>query len=126
MKQDNSYFDAAERKALLAKLKAAKVTKVILSVYGGGDSGEIDGIEFFNIKNIQMPISDINHELYSRTGDLLIETLENQGADWWNNEGGDGSIELNVKTGTVSITIDVNEITSETVVDIKDAKWSEV
>lgn len=140
MKKPNNYFDAKSREGVLAALRSANVAKVELVVSGGGDEGMIDSIVFADkdgdpikesslqedVPPIIMRGRDRTKPLAEAAQDLLLETLENQGADWWNNEGGDGMITLNVKTGTVAINIDVNEVRSENVVDIKDAPWSTV
>jgi hypothetical protein len=98
----------ARKDDIIAKLKAASCSGVITIHFGGsGDEGSvhtIDGIED-------------NHGLWRELEDWTYEIAYATGVDWYNEDGGDGKIEIDLNEGVVRYEISVNEISSHLVTD---------
>lgn len=90
--------------AILAALYAMKITTVIIHFAGSGDSGEVEEVEFFSgKKKVAEPT------LENRTaGDLLDNLTELIEGDWYNNDGGQGTITVDTKTRHVVIEVGYN------------------
>ena len=83
------------------KLKELEITSVTVYFDGCGDSGEIHWVEF-------TPELDDN-SFSKEIEDWAYDVLEGTGVDWYNNEGGFGTIVLDVNARTYSF--DVNQRT---------------
>ena len=75
-------------------LKDLGVTEITINYSGGGDSGQIDSIEYANPK--------VKGE-FSTIPERILKAVESEGYrllngidDWYNNEGGYGTIVINV------------------------------
>ena len=84
---------------LLTKLRAVNAVLVEVSFYGGGDEGSIDEICGANGED----------DAVEEFCDALLEEV---GVDWYNNEGGNGEIEIDVVAGRVTYTVNQNEVVS--------------
>lgn len=109
----------ANKKIVLEALKTLEATEVEVSYSGSGDSGAIDGVE---VKRGGVALSDLPNIKYisftSQWSDVesnwvkgcalrevsLTEALDNftcdwldaNGIDWYNNDGGAGTLEIDV------------------------------
>jgi hypothetical protein len=95
---------------LFAQLKILNVKEFRINFEGAGDDGQIDEIEFYNTNNetFNIPIDTISWvytdygqetketkvTLHKATEDLGYSMLDEAGHDWYNNDGGYGSISV--------------------------------
>lgn len=110
---------------LFAALKDAGVTNVEIRYDGGGDSGQVEDVEFYG-DNIDS--SDLNDKFEGDLQDLATHILEQHyNWDWYNNDGGYGTITIELVDEPV-ILIDgyVRSVTdAHASVDIVDINWGE-
>lgn len=110
---------------LFAALKDAGVTNVEIRYDGGGDSGQVEDVEFYG-DNIDS--SDLNDKFEGDLQDLATHILEQHyNWDWYNNDGGYGTITIELVDEPV-ILIDgyVRSVTdAHESVDIIDINWGE-
>ena len=120
------------RGIFLTTLSTLGVAKLIVNFSGGGDSGDIDSIDAYNADmNTEIPLTAqipwSSDEKYfnmdegtweKRTKEevmtlekiargLTVQALEDQGLDWYNNDGGQGTLEIDFATSPPTITLDV-------------------
>ena len=77
---------------LFAALKDAGVTSVEIRYDGGGDSGQVEDVEFYG-DNIDD--ADLNSKFEGDLQDLGTHLLEQHyDYDWYNNDGGYGTISI--------------------------------
>ena len=116
---DKRFFDSKdEAVALTTQLKMLGVHKVQIAFSGAGDSGEIEYIDLFdaNEEQVAMPTDMIawtkqvygeqkpetkQVKLRDALEDIGYRVLDETGMDWYNNEGGQGYVYLNVDSGVV-------------------------
>jgi hypothetical protein len=126
-------FPSPEHRALLLstlKLLGAKTVTVVFS--GGGDSGAIDSVDVLNAQGQPIDISNqglewvdvrtnfdstnsqwVNYiepktmELEEILKRLTESALEEQGLDWYNNDGGQGQLTIDFSTSPPSIELNV-------------------
>lgn len=110
---------------LFAALKDAGVTRVEIRYDGGGDSGQVDDVEFFGDN---LDGDDLNDMFEGDLQDLGYHILEQHyNHDWYNNDGGYGSIVINL-TDTPTIDIDGYVRTTEEAYDsvnLESINWKE-
>ena len=120
------------RGIFLTTLSTLGVAKLIVNFSGGGDSGDIDSIDAYNADmNTEIPLtaqipwsSDENYfnmdegtwekrtkeevmTLEKIAKELTLQALEDQGLDWYNNDGGQGTLEIDFSTSPPTIQLDV-------------------
>ena len=106
------FFDSKEEMiALTAQMKMLGVKEVSISFQGGGDSGEIYSIDTYNMNNESIPIPDdmvswtkqvygeqvktqSNISIDKVLDDIGYRVLDATGMDWYNNEGGQGTVHI--------------------------------
>ena len=100
---------------LLLKLRDLRIKTVETTYSGSGDSGSIDYITFVNMENENLLREDIGLDVntYGEFQTLIYSLLEDV-EDWYNNDGGFGTVTINVETGEYNIDNNVNIITVET------------
>jgi len=110
---------------LFAALKDAGVTNVNIRYDGGGDSGQVEDVEFYG-DNIDS--SALNDKFEGDLQDLATHILEQHyNWDWYNNDGGYGTITIELVDKPV-ILIDgyVRSVTdAHASVDLVDINWGE-
>lgn len=94
---------------ILDKLKNRNIKKVEIQFWGGGDSGEIDNIFFTPTINDAKELEELTTEV----SDWAYLVLDSVDTDWYNNEGGNGNIIINVEKEEYSYEIYVNIIESQ-------------
>lgn len=91
---------------LFAALKDAGVTRVEIRYDGGGDSGQVEDVEYEGDGIDAINESNLTDKFNGDLEDLAYHILEyHYGYDWYNNDGGYGNIIINL-TDTPTIDID--------------------
>lgn len=112
---------------LLLKLADAGVTGIKVSYSGGGDSGAIDSICYTtkpcetpedvedNCDNGYSPDSNLSYidsDAYKAIEDFAYQRLDDV-EDWWNNDGGFGTLSICIPSGKYIINNHVNVTDTE-------------
>lgn len=120
------------RGVFLTTLRTLGVAKLLVNFSGGGDSGDIESVDAYTADmkteiplTAQIPWSSdekffdmANQKWEKRTKEevmtlekiakeLTLQALEAQGLDWYNNDGGQGTLEIDFATSPPTITLDV-------------------
>ena len=105
----------------LIQLADLGVTGIIINYEGGGDSGCIEDImytdkEVVSLEELQdLPwgsknLRELNNELANNienfTTDTILDTIE----DWWNNEGGSGTLAILVPSGEYNVENNIRRV----------------
>jgi hypothetical protein len=97
-------------KELSKKLEEIGVFQITIGYSGGGDSGDIDYIEFINKDGGIVKIdSDIENDVREIAFNKILDSV----SDWYNNEGGGGTLMLEVPSGEWKTDHYVNIIVTE-------------
>ena len=102
---------------LLLQLADLGVTGIKIIYSGGGDSGAIDEIIyttekvtcFEDLENLDqysenvLNLRDLSTSLYSDIEDFATSQLLDNVEDWWNNEGGHGTVLITIPSGNYTI-----------------------
>jgi hypothetical protein len=88
------------RTAILPALMASGVANVEAAYSGYGDSGAIDGVQFRDKSGVRVERDKIPTALTEQLENVLYEFLP---AGFEINEGGQGTLTLDVQTGTVKL-----------------------
>lgn len=106
-----------EMTGLLLQLADLGVTGIKIFYSGGGDSGDIDDIiytttkeaSFDNIMNLTsygenlLNLQTLDDELADKIKDFASEKILNDLEDWWNNDGGYGTMLIKIPSGKYEI-----------------------
>ena len=106
-----------EMTGLLLQLADLGVTGIKIFYSGGGDSGDIDDIvytttkeaTFNNIMNLTnygenlLNLQTLDDELSDKIKDFANEKILNDLEDWWNNDGGYGTMLIKIPSGQYEI-----------------------
>ena len=106
-----------EMTGLLLQLADLGVTGIKIFYSGGGDSGDIDDIiytttkeaSFDNIMNLTsygedlLNLQTLDDELSDKIKDFANEKILNDLEDWWNNDGGYGTMLIKIPSGKYEI-----------------------
>jgi hypothetical protein len=97
-----------KREEILRALMSAGVKVVTIEFAGSGDSGSIDSIDVDFHDDAKQP--SLSDDLEKLLEDFTYDYLAGTGVDWYNNEGGQGSIvfDLSQPPYTLGASIDVN------------------
>ena len=111
---------------LFAALKDAGVTNVEIRYDGGGDSGQVEDVEFYGDG---LDHSHLSNLFEGDLQDLAYHILEEHYQyDWYNNDGGYGTINIEFEEEPAGISINgyVRNLTDAYgSVDLTDIKWKE-
>jgi hypothetical protein len=88
---------------------ASEVERINISFSGGGDSGDIESVEADPKSDVVQAILD-EDEVNELFNNILTQ---DSGMDWWNNEGGFGTMTINIKERTIDLDMNINVQTSE-------------
>ena len=129
-----------QKTTFLNMLKVLGGHKAVVSFSGGGDSGEIDHGELFDASNHPISMEGITFDWTSNSDrwvsttnkwKTVVETqtlplaeilrriteqmLEESGHDWYNNEGGQGQLEILLYTNppTITLNVGINVVNTE-------------
>ena len=86
------------------QLKAAGVSRVVISYDGCGDSGQIEDVGYFNLQSQPVAPSGLTDLTEEQLKDLFYDLLESRHAGWENNDGGFGEFEWNLEADTLNHT----------------------
>jgi hypothetical protein len=117
---------------LLLKLADLGVTGIKVHYAGSGDSGAIENVvytaeklsnitdeafdEIYDLDvwgNDRNDLNDLNTELCSEVDSFVIDKLLNDIEDWWNNDGGEGTVCIIVPSGKYKINNQIYITTAE-------------
>jgi len=103
---------------VLTQLKNEGYTGVSISFDGSGDSGSINGATAFKedfILNERVHVDYYGYEpqITNLLDDLGYAILSDSGYDWYNNDGGYGSIHISLLTGDVELDIRIRVTDTE-------------
>ena len=116
------------RDALYAQLKLLPIDGVCIEFQGGGDSGEIYNIyakakhegNEVDLKQVGILWLDLNNKEVMMPLDKILEdvgyrALDMSDLDWYNNDGGQGSIEIVLDDGEpyVNMHMEINYVSHE-------------
>lgn len=122
---NKQFFDSKdEAVALTAQLKMLGVAKVAITFSGSGDSGEIEHTELYNANEDIIPMPDDmvawTKQTYGEQGaaskpvklrdaleDIGYRVLDETGMDWYNNDGGQGVVFLDVDGAVFGVRVDM-------------------
>jgi hypothetical protein len=105
----------------LIQLADLGVTGIRIDYEGGGDSGCIEGMIYTEEENVSIEdvqnlpwdskdLRKLNNELANNienfTTDTILDTIE----DWWNNEGGSGTLSILVPSGVYNVLNNIRKI----------------
>jgi hypothetical protein len=132
MSDNFTVFPSEEKKLeLLTRLKLLGAKEVTVRFQGGGDSGEIEGIEIFNgercinvddekldwptsnsvfneeTKEFEVQTSEKHLSLESVLMSMTEEWLNHTGHDWYNNDGGQGALTIDFTQSPPKIELEV-------------------
>ena len=111
---------------LFAALKDAGVTNVNIRYDGGGDSGQVEDVDFYG-ENLDTAVLTDMYE--GDMQDLAYHILEEHYQyDWYNNDGGYGTIDIDFEEEPPTININgyVRNLTDAYgSVDLKHINWGE-
>ncbi len=98
------------------------ITKVDINFSGGGDSGQIDDVSFELGPDVKFS-TDTQGDLEKKFSDWAYDYLSSKGVDWYNNEGGQGSMCFDMTSVPFKFycNIDVNEMSSSTAFETEEA-----
>ena len=113
---------------LLLQLADLGVTGIKIIYSGGGDSGAIDDIiytteEVTNLEDLDnldqygenvLNLRDLSTSLYSDIEDFATSKLLDNIEDWWNNEGGYGTVLITIPSGNYTINNNIYFTKTET------------
>jgi len=103
-------MDKEKVREILTKLRTDGYVGVSVGFDGSGDSGSINNIcvyndaDNFNITEDycwQGDTKDYDDSYLEPLESLAYEVLDNCGLDWYNNDGGYGSVNIDLKTGEI-------------------------
>ena len=113
---------------LLLQLADLGVTGIKIIYSGGGDSGAIDDIIYTteevtfleDLENLDqysenvLNLRDLSTSLYSDIEDFATSKLLDNVEDWWNNEGGYGTVLITIPSGNYTINNNIYFTETET------------
>ena len=113
---------------LLLQLADLGVTGIKIIYSGGGDSGAIDEIIYTteevtfleDLENLDqysenvLNLRDLGESFYSNMEDFATSQLLDNVEDWWNNEGGHGTVLITIPSGNYTINNNIYFTETET------------
>lgn len=113
---------------LLLQLADLGVTGIKIIYSGGGDSGAIDEIIYTtekvtNLEDLEnldqysedvLNLRDLSTSLYSDIEDFATSQILDNVEDWWNNEGGYGTVLITIPSGNYTINNNIYFTETET------------
>ena len=126
------FANEQEKATLLTQLNLLGAKKVVVTFQGGGDDGQIEEVfmtddnnAYIDLPNDMIAWTTLTYgdqqseqkqtKLVDALEDLCSRALDNTGLDWYNNDGGQGNLEINFKVNPPSIKLNVgiNHMTTE-------------
>jgi len=110
---------------LFAALKDAGVTNVEIRYDGGGDSGQVEDVEFYGANGDNTALND---KFEGDLQDLATHLLEQHyDYDWYNNDGGYGTITIELVDEPIILIDGYVRVVEDAhnTVDVADINWGE-
>jgi hypothetical protein len=111
-----------EVKAYFASKYLEDIRYIRINYDGAGDSGDIGDIEFFN--HDFNYIDNAHGKEYLILSEIFDKHFDDQIGDWYNDDGGYGYVEIDLKDGSYHIYANYRTISSEslegTILDLKE------
>jgi len=85
-----------------------RMTRVHIEYSGGGDSGQVDDVLCFDENDKTMSMDLVDSVCIDYINELFDTHISENIEDWYNNEGGSGEVEIDVKTGRITVENHVN------------------
>lgn len=127
----NPFPDKDKKNVLITFLRMIGGVRVVVDFQGGGDSGEVSNAQLFDKHEKLIDItkskldwstekdvfkdgvwSTESEQNFVVANDILVSAtetmLENEGLDWYNNDGGEGSLTIDLTTEPPTMLLDVN------------------
>ena len=98
-------------KGMFIALEHLGVHHIDINYSGGGDSGAIDDVKFYDKNKDEVEIDPSIKEMVNDLGYHILSNHYN--FDWYNNEGGFGTVEINIPDQNWTIDGYINVQTSE-------------
>ena len=106
-----------EMTSLLLQLADLGVTGIKIFYSGSGDSGDIDDIVYTTTKEVNfndinnltnygenaLYLTNLDHDLKEEISDFADQKILNDIEDWWNNDGGYGTMLIKIPSGNYEI-----------------------
>ena len=106
-----------EMTGLLLKLADLGVTGIKILYSGGGDSGDIDDVLYTTTKDVTfydlnslvdyqentLYLTNLDHDLKDEISDFASSKILDEIEDWWNNDGGYGTMLIKIPSGKYEI-----------------------
>ena len=105
----------------LIQLADLGVTGIRINYEGGGDSGCIEDIMYTDKKGVLLEevqnlpwdsknLKELNNELAINIENFVTDTILDTIEDWWNNEGGSGTMSILVPSGEYNVENNIRRI----------------
>jgi hypothetical protein len=127
-----TYPSQQEKETLMTQLNLLGAKEVVVEFRGGGDEGQVDGVYYIDVNgNAQDIPTDMiawTKQTYGKQEntqekitmidvleDVCYRALDGTGLDWFNNEGGQGNLRIDLRESPPKTTLHVgiNEMTTE-------------
>ena len=106
-----------EMTGLLLQLADLGVTGIKIFYSGSGDSGDIDDVVYTTTKEVNfndinnltnygenaLYLTNLDHDLKEEISDFADQKILNDIEDWWNNDGGYGTMLIKIPSGKYEI-----------------------
>jgi hypothetical protein len=102
-------------KGMFIALEQLGVDHIDIAYSGGGDSGAIDEVKFYDKDKDEIELDPNMEQIANDFGYHILNNYYD--VDWYNNDGGYGTIEINIPDQTWNIDGYVNVQTSEEAFD---------
>ena len=95
------FDDELERVAFISSLKNMGITELVGEYDGSGDSGSIEHVY---CEDEDANTIDVDDVILSKVEEMLYEVLSNNYEyDWYNNDGGYGTVRINIEEKTWNV-----------------------
>jgi hypothetical protein len=105
----------------LIQLADLGVTGIRINYEGGGDSGCIEDIMYTDKEGVSLEevqslpwdsknLKELNNELAINIENFVTDTILDTIEDWWNNEGGSGTMSILVPSGEYNVENNIRKI----------------
>lgn len=105
----------------LIQLADLGVTGIRINYEGGGDSGCIEDIMYTDKKGVLLEevqnlpwdsknLKELNNELAINIENFVTDTILDTIEDWWNNEGGSGTMSILVPSGEYNVENNIRRV----------------
>ena len=94
----SAFNDELEEAAFVSSLKNMGITELVAQYDGSGDSGSIEHVY---CEDEDANTIDVDDVILSKVEEMLYEVLSNNyDYDWYNNDGGYGTVRINIEDKT--------------------------